>query len=95
MPKQVNPENDPFEGVGPSGAPEQSESTVPTSKSTGKRKAGEPTQRELARMKKKQAVLAKIQEDEQTRASCLDDTVESSNETERELKRARDGTAES
>lgn len=53
MPKHVDPEHDPFEGTTSRGTPEQS---------TGKHKAKELTQREQARQKKKQAVLAKIQE---------------------------------
>ena len=55
MPKHVDPEYDPFEGT---------TSTSNVEQIRNKRKAQEPSQREQARMKKKQAVLAKLQEQE-------------------------------
>ncbi|KAI0083845.1 WD40 repeat-like protein [Irpex rosettiformis] len=53
MPKHVDPEHDPFEGT---------TSRTSLEKSQGKRKAKELSQRGQARLKKKQAVLAKMQE---------------------------------
>lgn len=52
MPKHVDPEHDPFEG----------HAALPEQQTLGKRKAKEPTLREQARQRKKQAVLAKLQE---------------------------------
>jgi tRNA (guanine-N(7)-)-methyltransferase subunit TRM82 len=54
LPKHVDPDHDPFEGSG-----------TAVDQTLGKRKAKEPTQREQARMKKKQAVIAKLQEQAQ------------------------------
>ena len=85
MPKHVEPEYDPFDGVG---AAQSATAENASTSQPGKRKAGEPTQREMARLKKKQAVLAKIQEQEQARTSAGGDDFDLV--AEREAKRAKD-----
>ena len=77
MPKHVDPEYDPFEGT---------TSTSNVEQIRGKRKAQEPSQREQARMKKKQAVLAKLQEQAQETREA---SVSASSEDARDGKRMK------
>ncbi|KAI0630672.1 WD40-repeat-containing domain protein [Trametes polyzona] len=82
LPKNVDPEHDPLirdtlSEVAVEGAPE------------GK----QLTQRELGRLKKKKALLAKVQEQEQQRRSSREGTAATEGDAEREVKRARSESA--
>lgn len=87
MPKYVDPDHDPFEGVANQAEGSARADTLHAEQKSGKRKAKELTQREQARMKKKQAVLAKLQEQAQTTAEP--ESGASAAEPERDSKKAK------
>lgn len=86
MPKHVGSEHDLFEGAGANGEATSHGDTSQAEQSLGKRKAKEMTQREQARMKNKQAVLAKLQEQAQVQESSASVPPENA----REIKKAKE-----
>ena len=92
MPKHVEPEYDPFEGVAATGDGSARAGTPQTERARGKRKAGELTPREQARLKKKQAVLAKMQE--QAQANSARESSASAVETKGENQKAKSANEE-
>ena len=77
MSKHVDPEHDPFEGPMVIEEGVVHADVAQAERGSRKRKGKELTQREQARQKKKQAVLAKIQEQGQTEAGSVIETEES------------------
>ncbi|KAI0684011.1 WD40-repeat-containing domain protein [Cytidiella melzeri] len=78
MPKHVDPEHDLFEG-----------NQVADKKTLGKRKAKELTRREQARMKKKQAVLAKLQGQTDATGASREASASVAQEDERDNKKVK------
>ncbi|KZT07457.1 WD40 repeat-like protein [Laetiporus sulphureus 93-53] len=92
LPKNVDPEHDPFKGDF-EGTPEPTSQSQLKDKGKGKQnKEGELTQREQARLRKKMALAAKLQEQAQVQTVLgkRDATALGETEEEREIKRARE-----
>ncbi|THG97223.1 hypothetical protein EW026_g4740 [Hermanssonia centrifuga] len=107
LPKNVDPEHDPMRRENQnqnldafeieSVASSRAGTPIPGGSKKGKAKSGGPTQRELARMKNKKAVLAKMQEQEQAKMKVGDGAgaeLGGVTDEERENKKARAADSE-